>query len=43
MDYSKTPQKYVTNQKTNKSNLEVKVNWLVKMQDLYFSTLVEVF
>ena len=41
MDYSKTPQKHTTN-KTNKSNWEVKVNWLAKMQDLYFSTLVEI-
>jgi len=41
MDYSKIPQKHITNKKTNKSNLEVRINWLVKMQDLYFSTLVE--
>ena len=42
MNYSKTPQKHMTNQKINKSNWEVKVNWLAKMQDLYFSTLVEI-
>ena len=32
----------MTNQKLIKSNLEVKVNWLAKMQDLYFSTLVQI-
>ena len=26
----------MTDQKLNKSNWEVKVNWLEKMQDLYF-------
>ena len=30
----------MTNQKNNKSNWDDKVNWLIKIQDLYFSALV---
>ena len=40
MDYSKTPQKHMTNQKP-KIVIE-ELNWAVKIQDLYFSTLVEI-
>ena len=32
----------MTNQKINKSNWEVKVNLLAKMQVSYFSTLLEI-
>ena len=42
MDYLKTPQKHMTNQKPKKSNWEVKVNWLLKMHDLYVSNLEEI-
>ena len=41
MDYLKTPQKHMNNQKTKKSDWEVQVNWLAKMHDLYVSTLEE--
>ena len=42
MDYSKTPQKHITNQKPIKVFGKLKKNWLAKMQDLYVSTSEEI-